>query len=210
MKIAVLSPILGSVDIEHMSAIENLPPTITRVRYGGCNMLDQARSALVSAAQSTAADIYVWIDSDIIFAPGDVTALANKVSNMTPIVSGLYLTKDEENNIIGFINQDDPIAAPEMWPASRVGFGFLAMQANVFNDIGKDLPNVILASAGGIVGKPYFMPLIHEGQYLAEDFSFCVRAEKAGIKMFLSHDIRVKHKGTKSYVVSETSHYRSL
>jgi len=204
VKICVLSPLLGTVDVEHMSCVEKIPLYITRIRFSS-NLLDQSRSALVAMAESTAADVYVWIDSDILFMPRDVEALASKVTDEYPIVSALYSTKDSRNNIIGFTAPGE--APGNLRPASRLGFGFLATHASVFDKIGETLPSVSLQSAMGIISKPYFMSIIDGGKYLAEDFSFCLRAERAGIKMAFAHDVRVIHKGPKHYDIGDHSHY---
>lgn len=200
MKIAILSPLLGSVDTDHMSCIEKVPLYITRVRFAGCNLLDQARSALVTLGKNTHADVFVWIDSDIIFEPRDVEALASKLTDEYPIVSALYPTKDHRLNIIGTVAPGKE-TDEGLRPASRVGFGFLATKASVFEAIGKTLPDVRLQSAMGITSKPYFLPIVDDGQYLGEDFSFSLRAERAHIKMAFAHAIRVAHKGAYRYTL---------
>lgn len=203
----MLSPLLSSVDAEHMAAVEKIPLYIPRVRFAGCNLLDQARSALVTLAQGTHADVYVWLDSDIIFDPRQFEALAAKLTDEYPIVSALYPTKDEHLKIIG--TRADGEAPNGLVPASRVGFGFVATRAKVFDVIGATLPTVLLQSAMGMHGKPYFHPIIDRGLYLGEDYSFCLRAERAGIKMAFAPDIRVAHKGAHRYQIEEKSSYQT-
>lgn len=211
MKIAVLTPYHGGADVEHYGSIEKLPHYITRIRVNGVGMVDQARAALVSIAKNAFADIVVFIDSDIIFEPGTVEALVSRISDQAPIVSGSYLAKDDRNVVVGFLGQPDACQAPEgLTPASRLGFGFIALHMSVFDKIGERLSEVIMTSAQGIKAKPWFLPMIHHGECLGEDFSFCVRAEQSGIRMYIDQNIRVLHKGMKRYAVTASSDFRFI
>ncbi len=207
MKIAILTPYIGNADFEHIAAVEKLPRDIVRIRIANCSLLDQARSALATMALSVNPDVIVWIDSDVVFDEVALRMLVQRVTPISPIVSGAYVTKDEKQAIVGFLGGNFP-PMPGLLSAMRVGFGFLAMLPSVLETIGASMPTLRLTGVGGFESKPYFLSTLLDGQYLSEDSSFCVRALDFGIPIYIAPDIRVLHNGRKQYIVSPNSELR--
>jgi hypothetical protein len=209
MKIVVATPYIGNADFEHIAAVEKLPSNVVRVRIANCSLLDQARSALAALALSANPDLIVWVDSDIVFDDVSLVTLARKVTLQTPIVSGIYVTKDSKQAVVGFVGGAAPPMAG-LRSATRVGFGFLAMLPSVLRRMGQDLPTVRLTACGGLEGKPYFLSLLRDGQYLSEDASFCVRALECGFPLYLAPEVCVLHNGRKQYSYTGNNEFRYL
>ena len=142
-------------------------------------------------------DVLVWIDSDISW---DVKMFAKLIDSEHQIIGGLYQTGPtgvvavamdngeglpRKANKVEFILWEDPF---EVW---GVGFGFVAMKSGVF----ESLP------------RPWFeiekirWPEHDFDTNVGEDYSWCVRARRAGHKVMVDPTIKVRHHKDIIYVV---------
>lgn len=51
--------------------------------------------------------------------------------------------------------------------------------------------------------RPFFSLLQEEGLYFGEDVSFCRRAERAGVELFMDTRLRLSHKGSYTYTLED-------
>ena len=170
--------------------------------------LNKSSSFVPSARELTATDTYVhnyetreigsgeftygvifWIDSDISW---DVEDFVRIYESDKEVISGLYQThpngtvalalEDEEGmprkaTGVEFLLFDEPV---EVW---AVGFGFVAMKSGVFES----------------VERPWFLierikwPLVEFETNIGEDYSWCIRAKKAGHKIWVDPTVKVWH-----------------
>jgi len=142
-------------------------------------------------------DKIVWIDSDISW---DVEMFAKLIESDLPIVGGLYQTHpngtvalafEDENgkprkvNKVELLLWDEPV---ECW---GIGFGFIAMEAGVFENM----------------QRPWFeiekikWDAVPFETNIGEDYSWCVRARRAGFKVMVDPTVKVRHHKDTIYVV---------
>jgi hypothetical protein len=170
--------------------------------------LNKSSSFVPSARELTATNTYVhdyetneigggeftygvifWIDSDISW---DVEDFVRIYESDKEVISGLYQThpngtvalalEDEEGmprKVLGveFLLHEEP---SEVW---AVGFGFVAMKSGVFESI----------------ERPWFLierikwPSVAFETNIGEDYSWCIRAKKAGYKIWVDPTVKVWH-----------------
>ena len=170
--------------------------------------LNKSSSFVPSARELTATNTYVhdyetkeigsgeftygvifWIDSDISWGVEDFVRIYESDKE---VISGLYQThpngtvalalEDEEGmprKVTGveFLLFDEPV---EVW---AVGFGFVAMKSGVFESI----------------ERPWFLiekikwPSVKFETNIGEDYSWCIRAKKAGHKIWVDPTVKVWH-----------------
>jgi hypothetical protein len=170
--------------------------------------LNKSSSFVPSARELTATNTYVhdyetkeigsgeftygvifWIDSDISW---DVEDFVRIYESDKEVISGLYQThpngtvalalEDEEGmprKVLGveFLLHEEP---SEVW---AVGFGFVAMKSGVFESI----------------ERPWFLierikwPSVEFETNIGEDYSWCIRAKKAGYKIWVDPAVKVWH-----------------
>jgi hypothetical protein len=170
--------------------------------------LNKSSSFVPSARELTATNTYVhdydtkeigsgeftygvifWIDSDISW---DVEDFVRIYESDKEVISGLYQThpngtvalalEDAEGmprKVLGveFLLHEEP---SEVW---AVGFGFVAMKSGVFESI----------------ERPWFLiekikwPLVEFETNIGEDYSWCIRAKKAGYKIWVDPAVKVWH-----------------
>jgi len=150
-------------------------------------------------------DIWITIDSDIIFTPDQIIQLIESIEHH-PVVSGMYRMEDlvnfafvkdwdedhfKENGTFKFSTQEDI----ELWkketsfvyyPVVYSGMGFMAIKKEVFDKM----------------RYPYFDSVTHiiecnDGKFIkdicSEDVAFSKNIIKAGYNIMINTDIRVGH-----------------
>lgn len=132
-----------------------------------------------------------WIDSDIEWEPEDFLKL---YESELEIVSGLYQLDEigtvavnypNDNGVPTRVNKLEFFLHDAPVEVGGVGFGFLAVKQGVFEKI----------------TRPWF--LINRVQWstlnpdlkvnVGEDYSWCANASRAGFKIFVDPDVKVKH-----------------
>lgn len=138
-------------------------------------------------------DYLMWIDSDIVFNPGQFAAILN---HQADIVSGLYLMEggrnfatvkdwDEEyfkkNGFFRFLSPADIQKAEGLMEVTYTGMGFMLVKKGVFE----------------AMEYPWFEPKKHEiggmADYSSEDVGFCLKAREKGFKVMADPKAIVGH-----------------
>lgn len=133
-------------------------------------------------------DKMIWIDSDISWTVEDFMKLYN---SRFDIVSGLYF--NEEHVPLFTFKEDDVFFDYKQLQHKKypfevfgVGFGFVAMKNGIFESIQRPWFETEFQRITNDEGVEMFIPW-------GEDFSWCIKAQNAGHKIYLDPDIRVGH-----------------
>lgn len=156
-------------------------------------------------------DVYITIDSDIVFTPQNIIDLIESTS-IHPVVAGYYMMADckslavvkdwdtdyfSKTGTFKFLNLDDinnwkNTTGSSYIPVSYVGMGFFAITKEILNKL----------------SYPYFYTELQkintsDGNQLvdmcSEDVAFCKNIQSIGYEIFIHTDIRVGHE--KSLVI---------
>jgi hypothetical protein len=206
VKIAVASIVYRWCDPQHAANLFELvlQPNVGLIHRGGDELIDRARSiAATRFLLETDADVLFSVDADVVFQPSDAIALCRQALDYS-IVGGLYTTRYEQLCIPAvrpfpnrpFIAGADP--TPIQVPSAATGFLAVhrrVLEAMVAQD---DLP--LTTSDDHPPFYPFYLPVVSETQgWLGEDFSFCLRAQRAGFETYLNPSVVVKHVGSKTF-----------
>ena len=153
------------------------------------------------ALVNTDKDVFVFIDSDISFTQSDLERLVQDCENTEGIVSGIYVVKNGTNKIVATTDPKIQTTREDgLLAAKWVGMGFCAIHRKALEKMGEHEIRVNLPRPQGLTELwPFFLPMIHDGTYFGEDYSFCIRANKVGIPIFLDSTILVTHWGIQGY-----------
>lgn len=137
-------------------------------------------------------DKIIWIDSDISWTPEDFLKIYNSELD---IVSGVYLN-NEYRPMFSVKNQEnmkDLLALEQPFEVDKVGFGFVGIKQGVFESIPRPWfgTEYIKHTQDG---KEYLIPF-------GEDYSFCVKAKKAGYQVYVDPTVKVGHHKIKEFSV---------
>jgi hypothetical protein len=133
-------------------------------------------------------DKMIWIDSDISWNVEDFIKL---YESKYDVVSGLYFNEEGvplftfgENDI----HFDHQKLKSKIYPFEvfGVGFGFVGVKNGVFENIQRPWFETEFQKITNDEGKEMFIPW-------GEDFSWCIKAQNAGYKIYLDPSIRVGH-----------------
>lgn len=190
----VLVPVAKTLEPETEKGLNDLAARGYPVRFlKGGSQVDLVRSAMASRAVLDGFEETMWIDSDVAFQADDVDKLR---SHNRPLIAGVYVKKDRDEFAARFpCGQLTFGTGGSVVPAAEVGMGFTLVKRVVYEGIARvhGLP----ACGGGYDPSfpitPYFIPMIEDGTYLSEDYSFCRRARAAGFAVTVDTTIRLGH-----------------
>lgn len=200
----VLVPFMGSILPQCEHGLRELEKSGYQVRrVGGFSAIDQGRNQLATDALLDGFEETMWIDSDIDFHADSVKQLR---SHGLPIVCGLYPQKKFR------ALSSKPLPATEKLTFGQggglvefeyVATGFLLVRREAYLKIQHQLALPVANERFGAPTVPFFQPLVRPCEdgfwYLAEDYAFCERARRCGIRIFADTSIRLWHIGSYSY-----------
>ena len=174
-----------------------------------------ANDALICRSRSTAAskfldnpsygDALVFVDSDICFAPSDLTMLADGLEKGLDMVGGAYVTRSRgtaphpafrgfPGQSIAFSSDAEPVEV------KYLATGFMGIHRRVLEKVAATMPK---CKSGRDSIWPLFLPMVEAGELLSEDYTFCSLAQKLGYKAWLDPRIGLSHIGTKAFTLED-------
>jgi hypothetical protein len=209
-KAAIVAPYMGGFDRQHIACVMHPELAgVAKVSCHGMSILDQTRSYLAQQAlDHTKADVFLWVDDDVLFTPEAVESIVEQCLDEHPIIAGAYATKRAPD---GFITAAFAESVKEVgwfeqggiYPLQACGMGFTAIHREVFENIGNTLPEVLISSCLNYPAKPYFQCLIVDGKWKGEDHSFIYRAHELGYQTVCDTRIRLQHRGLYNYSIED-------
>lgn len=150
-------------------------------------------------------DVYITLDSDIVFTPQHIIELIES-TNVHPVVSGYYMMADMQhfacvkdwneeyfakNGTFQFLKPDDVEAwrketGATFMPVSYNGLGFWAMRKEALNALSYPYFNAEIQRITTADGKVL-------EDLCSEDVAFCKNLQKAGFQIMLHTGLRVGH-----------------
>lgn len=152
------------------------------------SLVYDAREAIIEYAIEKDYDYILFADSDMVFNKDDLMRL---LSHHVGICSGLYVTRDGENNNVAYskiiTRRRFPFRSPQLivdntssgfGRVAACGFGFCLIKTSVVKCMLK-----------------YYKALFEPIKGLGEDAAFCYRAKKCGFYTFIDRDVKLGHIG---------------
>lgn len=163
------------------------------------------------ASGSFTYDKIMWIDSDIAWEPIDFFRLYESDKD---IISGCY--QIEDNTITAYreplglaIPAKEIVKTKNPFKVYAVGFGFLCVKNGVFENMPRPWfgQEAVLVKNSETGEEKMKFPL------MGEDLSWCVKAQKMGLDVWIDPSVRVRHQKTISLdwsdVETDWSSYQS-
>ena len=152
-----------------------------------------ARAAMLRKALDVKADVIVFIDHDMSWAPGDLLKL---IQTEGDVVAGLYRFKKPEVHYMGVIDDDKDhrpkVRADGCIKATRVPAGFLKITRAAVNRFMAAYPHLMYGEACA-PSVDLFNHGAHKGAWWGEDYAFSRNWIDAGGEIWVVPDLDLTH-----------------
>ena len=151
----------------------------------GCSLIGAARNKLARWFLDTPqADALIFVDSDISWKCGALTALAQRPQD---VVGGTYRAKTDD---VKFHVRGDPQPEGDLLKVEGLPGGFIKISRNAFERMTNAEP---YTTDEGVAMRNWFPTEIVDGSLWGEDYGFCRLWGEVGGAVYLDPSIRLRH-----------------
>ena len=209
MKVFIGNAIWREVDAEHAHAMKMLSFELLRAGHTwmdgsilGDALVSRARAIAASNFLRSDADVFLSVDSDIVFDPADAIRLCEQAVELGHMIGGVYVTRGDSPRSAVPLPEEIVFADDQPLVETRwLSTGFMAIPRVVVETMTNRLLTHLCAQESDQPWYPYFDPFDVPDpkagrMYLSEDWAFCERAKSDGFKCFIDPTIRLGHKAS--------------
>lgn len=168
------------------------------IESGGGSNVGKARERLLwdSFYRTPRPTHQLWIDADMGWEPEQVTRLLASGHEFAAIAG--VRKQDDLRLCANFLPNPQVVHDTTKFLKVRdVGFAFVMLKTEVIDKLTKAYPDLKYRAPRD--EWALFMEMIHDGDRLSEDFSFCRRWTDIGGEIWLDFEEGIKHVGKKAY-----------
>jgi hypothetical protein len=206
--LALCLPRYGVPEPEHAECLDALlvatesGPYRLGMAVGSGPNIDIVRAQI--ASQAAPAELWLWLDSDMVFDPAEVLRMIQEADQRQAIVGGLYVAKQPGGSLQASVpgEQVECFERGGVFPAKAFGFGCVAMPSRLYTRIAEEL-GVRPVDVRGERVLPLFQPIVDDAGYRSDDYSFCLRARRAGVSLFVDTRPRLGHVGRQTFYLDD-------
>jgi len=200
----------GKVNIRTAFAIAELVPKLDKmgvrlnlVHMSGCSIITKARNKLVRNFMESDCTDFLFVDADVVINTDAVTRLL-ALSSDKDVVAGSYprRSKDAKFFLDFYLDEDGQLEFDDhgLMRVESVSTGFMLIRRHVIEHMIEKHPEWKYQGDGdGETEHALFDFMILNGQYIGEDYAFCLRARQDGFKIYLDPMISLPHIGTEEF-----------
>jgi len=174
----------------------------------------KARARSIAASRfltNSAAQYLIFIDSDIVFIPANLRRLMEDLRSGYDLIAGLFAVRGGTQpssyaynalyHLDGMIHEYEYLSS-----------GFMGISRRLLEKMRDDLPLPLLHPVD-LKFWPFFEEVRYperekEPIFLSEDYDFCEKARRLGIKSYIDTAIQLGHIGEKVYSLSDVVAYQ--
>jgi hypothetical protein len=200
----------GKVNIRTAFAIAELVPKLDKmgvrlnlVHMSGCSIITKARNKLVRNFMESDCTDFLFVDADVVINTEAVTRLL-ALSSDKDVVAGSYprRSKDAKFFLDFYLDENGQLEFDDhgLMRVESVSTGFMLIRRHVIEHMIEKHPEWAYQGDGdGETEHALFDFMILNGQYIGEDYAFCLRARAEGFKIYLDPMISLPHIGTEEF-----------
>lgn len=209
MHIIAMQPIGESVDRLHLQTMEELTRAMQAaedvkyqvVRAAGSSLLEHTRCELATRFyQDTDADVLLWVDSDMVIRdPEAVLQMCREAHERQGIVGALSMVKRPLGSLNALFMPDQGsircFSQGEVYAIQNIGTGLCAVSRAVLKAVIENSEADLVSLQSGACVWTFYRSMVVEGAWWGEDMSFCLRARRSQMPVFVDTRVRVGHRG---------------
>lgn len=169
-----------------------------------CSILPKARNVLAHRFLKSDCTDLLFLDSDVTFTHDDIVRLMAVATNKD-IVAGIYPRKKADKNLIANVIYDEKgdliFDENGLFEAACVPTGFMLIRRHVLEKLRDLHPEWAYSDEEGeengnrAIHYAFFDFSLQNGLYYGEDYTFCMRARDAGMKVHIDPGLVIGHYG---------------
>ncbi len=201
LKVIFCTPTRKKPHPKYLESLEASLPLIVEAGYAegyiheeGNPYISAARATCLRKALNAQGDIFVFIDDDLSWEP---EALLKLIDTPGEVVAGTYRTREEEENYMGRILQDEngmatSIRADGCIECACVPAGFLKVTKEAVDKFMRGYPHLCYGPTY-LQAVDLFNHGAHKGLWWGEDYAFCRNWRDIGGKVWLVPNLNIDH-----------------
>lgn len=190
MKTLIAIPCLDSLDVHFVRSLVGLKQEGgTAISFFSNSLVYDARNKLAQQAIDEGAEYVLWLDSDTVFEPSTLDTLMKDIEGRDLVTGVVHRRRPPFSPCIYKslklgIDGDNSVEVYEEYPEEifeidACGFACVLMRTQIFKDVIEREHTL-------------FSPILGFG----EDLSFCIRARRAGYKLYCDPKVQCGHVST--------------
>ena len=144
---------------------------------GGNALVEDARHDILCAFMESSHTHLLMVDSDISWSAPDVPRLLEYAE---PLVAGAYLRRGMGDFAVLLDGGEPEVDDRGLVEVAGVGAGFVLVHREAIQKLWASHQDLVYRRPDGRERCALFLPLIEDGEMLAEDYSFCARWRQIG------------------------------
>lgn len=216
MKLFLALPVYGGINPYFASSLLTLathrprPIGIDPRLCIGDSLVSRARNKLCAEFLESDCTHLLFLDSDLVFSPGQIFRLARHAEKGRDIVAGLYPKKQLELGwVCNMLEEDGEPDADGLQRVKYAGTGCLMFSRAVLERMRAEYPEIEYDPDDGESGLKwdFFATGVRNfdgrRRYLSEDWMFCQRALDLGFDIWMDTQVVLKHVGEFIYPLQD-------
>ena len=157
--------------------------------------------------QRNLAPYLLFVDRDIIFTPEDMNLLLNDLKDYD-LIAGCYAVRGASQLTSFGLGKGTINLNGEKQEVKWLATGFSGMTRKLLQDMVDKLHLPLMNKGQDVESYPFFEDYRYNdpdmgSMFLTEDYAFCLKARKIGVKSYLDTRIQVRHIGERAWDVSD-------
>ncbi len=160
-------------------------------------------------------DVMICLDRDMVFNPESIDHLLEDWRRGCDLVAGLYAVRDGTHLTSFGIGNGNITIDGNLQEVKWLSTGFGLITRNILQKMLDEYKWDLMNPGSGLESYPFFEDHYYKDEdsclWASEDYDFCIKARKVGVKAFADTRIWVGHYGSKMYEVPDVlEHQKKL
>ena len=192
--------------------------TLSRINFvwvvqAGDALIGRGRSVAIHQFLKMGAPYLLFVDSDIIFEPEDAEKIYWHLKSGYDLIGGTYAVRGGTQLAHYGLDEGRITMDGKVHEVDYLSTGFMGISKKLMEKMINEIPLPLVSK--GLASECY--PFFESGRYdhpkagpiyISEDWDFCEKARKVGVKPYLDTSVRLGHKGAKIYYPKDVYDYQ--
>lgn len=174
----------------------------------GSALLEHTRSLIADDALAWGAEVLLWVDDDITFAPEEAVKLVKAALETQSLVAGVCALRGGDRINVDPKNKDEKLQfyrGGRIIEVNHAGLGMTAVHRSVYDRLKQEWEPVIIFDKARI---PYYRTRFWDGAWPGEDFSFTRLMRECGLQSYADTSVRAIHHGDYGWRIEDVIQQR--